>query len=529
MSHRTLVVRFGSLGDVLLASATALNLKLAYPGSEVVFLTKERFRVVAERFDGVDEVVTIPDSASAGELYAALLKLDARNFEAVVDLHGNFRSWLTRKLVAADAKVVYPKRRYERYKAIRESVHPSNYPHTIDLYNDTLRQLGRPAPCRRPQMRYSLPPSEIQSFMAGDRPVVVIAPGAAHPPKQWPIERFARVAELLSVRHDARIVWAVTGADAPRVRLRQQVRSEDLFEMVNEPIELLAATIGHATLTIANDSGIAHLSSAVGTPVLAVFGPTHPVLGFAPRGLRDGVIEVDEDCRPCSRHGARPCYRQEQFCFTRISAETVVDQAADIIHTSSAGNPALFVDRDGTVIVDKDYLADPTQVELIEGSAEALKAARRAGYKIVILSNQSGVARGYFDIEAVERVNARMLELLMKKGVQVDGSYYCPHLPGAPVSEYSRECLCRKPSPGMAEDAASTLGVDLRHSVVIGDKESDMQLGRVFGGRSLLVRTGYGAGTEKKLLAAEESVRAFDDLKSAVGHLLAHVPAHPVS
>ena len=528
MADRILAIRFGSLGDVILTSPAVLNLKLAAPGNDVVFLTKERFRRVAERFDGVDRVVTIPDQSSLPELYSVLLELDAHGFDIVVDLHGNPRSWLSRKLIAADRKAVYPKRRIERLEAVRGRGHsvqsPSAWPHTIDLYNEAVAEIGLPVVCRRPQMRFSLPPREIQGFLDSSQPVVVIAPGAAHPPKQWPIEHFARVAELLHVRHGARIIWAVTDTDVHKVRIRRHVRSEDLFELVNEPVELLAAIVAHARLTIANDSGVAHLSSAVGTPVLALFGPTHPVLGFAPRGLRDQVVEVDEFCRPCSRHGARSCYRDEQYCFTRITPEVVVDRAVDVIHAlkGRAGHEsALFVDRDGTIIKDKDYLADPGQVELIDGAAEALRAARNAGYKIAIVSNQSGVARGYFDLEAVERANARLLELLSAESVRVDGLFFCPHLPSGSVAEFAIDCDCRKPSAGMAEEAARILGLNLRRSVAIGDKLSDLHFGRVFGGRSLLVRTGYGRATEAKLNAAGERVAAFDDLKAAVDHLVA--------
>lgn len=520
MPSRTLVIRFGSLGDVILASATALNLKLTDPGGEVVFLTKERFRRVAERFDGVDDVVTLDDNASAIDYYRRLVDIDARNFDTVVDLHGNPRSWLARKIVSADHKVIYPKRRIARFQAVARSTHPEHHPHTIDMYNETLRELNRQVYSRRPQIRVSLPPPEIQSFLDVDRPVAVIAPGAAHPPKQWPVEKFARVAEILSVRHDARIVWAVTDADSSRVRLRQQVQSEDLFELINEPIEHLAAIIARASVVVANDSGIAHLSSAVGTPVVAVFGPTHPVLGFSPRGLRDRVIEVEEWCRPCSRHGSRPCFREEQFCFTRISPETVAEAAADIIHTTAIDAPGLFVDRDGTVMVDRDYISNPEEVELIPGAADALKAARKAGYRVVVLSNQSGVARGKFSIESVERVNARLLDLLNVQGATVDGVYYCPYYPGGKVSEFDRTTFLRKPAAGMAEEAALHLGIDLRHSVAIGDKLSDLQLGRVFGGRSFLVRTGYGRQTENELHTLGERFQAFDDLRACIQHLV---------
>ncbi|MBD3258282.1 HAD-IIIA family hydrolase [candidate division GN15 bacterium] len=177
-------------------------------------------------------------------------------------------------------------------------------------------------------------------------------------------------------------------------------------------------------------------------------------------------------------------------------------------------------------MVDKDYLADPDQVELIPGVADSLKLARKAGYKLVIVSNQSGVARGLFDIAAVERVNARLLETLMAQGVQIDGIYYCPYLPDGSVREYCRESPLRKPSPGMAEDAALSLGLDLRHSVVIGDKLSDLQLGRVIGGRSMLVRTGYGAETETRMKELGDGCKVYDSLVEAIDQLAGKAISH---
>ncbi len=514
MRTKILVVRFGSLGDVILTSPAVLNFKLNYPGCRLVYLTKERFRSVVEMIDGVDEIFTIPDHASGIQLYKSLLQLDDYGFDIVVDLHGNFRSWFTRKIVTASHKPVYPKRRAERVRAVKATVQPTGYLHTIDLYNDTFRQLGREVYCRRPLLR--APRGE-----AEERPTVVIAPGAAHANKQWPVERFAQVAERLHVSHDARIVWAVTSADAGGHDLDNRLPADDFTELIDMALPELASRIADASLTIANDSGIAHLSSAVGTPVVAVFGSTHPVLGFAPRGLHDRVMEVEEPCRPCSLHGGRPCHREERYCFTRVTSRAVAEAAAEILSARANESPALFIDRDGTIIVDKDYLADPGGVELISGSARAIKLARDAGYKIVIVTNQSGVARGFHSIKDVEHTNARVLEVLAAEGAEVDGLYYCPHhAREGLVAKYAVPCNCRKPRAGMAEEAALQLGINLRESVMIGDSSVDLGFGRVFGGRSLLVRTGYGLEVEQELLKrGDKQWEVFDDLLAAVGAL----------
>jgi D,D-heptose 1,7-bisphosphate phosphatase len=321
---------------------------------------------------------------------------------------------------------------------------------------------------------------------------------------------------------NCRVIWAATAGETVPREVKEYYPEGYFVELLDYPIEKLAAILARSRLTISNDSGLMHLSSAVGTPVVALFGPTHQSLGFAPRGLFDRVVEVDEFCRPCSIHGKGACHREQRYCFTRISPEMVYQVARETWESVSKAGKALFVDRDGTIIVDKHFLADPEQVELIDGSAEALKAAREAGFRIVIISNQSGVARGRITIEEVERVNARLLGLLTAAGVEIDGLYYCPYYREGTVPEYAVESELRKPAPGMPEAASRELGIDLRCSVVIGDKLDDLNLGRVIGSRSFLVRTGHGSAEEEKLRGQSlfSGKTVFENLRDAVDYMI---------
>lgn len=498
MAHKILVIRFGSLGDVVLTSATILNLKLAYPNSHLTFLTKERFSSIARLIAGVDEVLALPQGENAGSYYSFLIELDKRNFDLIVDLHGNARSWLARRLLSAAQVVAYPKRRIDRQLLVRQKQksYPVDWPHTIDLYNGALHSLCVPLYCKRPLLRH--PRSNLAAaFGLLSSKYIIIAPGAAHAPKQWPAERFAEVARQLYDLFGMPIVWPVTGQDTGRSGLETMLPAGAFRELVDCPLDQLVELIAGARLMISNDTGLMHVASAVGTPVVALFGPTHPTLGFAPRGLFDRVLQVDEPCRPCSLHGKTPCFREEQFCFTRITPRAVVDVSVELLQ--SPLEKALFLDRDGTVMVDKHYLADPDQVELIPGAVEALAAAQQAGYRLVLLSNQSGVARGMFNIASVEAVQARLQAQLARAGVVLAATAYCPHFRRGTVPEYSVSCDCRKPYPGMAEKAALQLGINLHQSAVIGDKVDDLMLGMVIGARSILVRTGHGQETEQSL------------------------------
>lgn len=147
---------------------------------------------------------------------------------------------------------------------------------------------------------------------------------------------------------------------------------------------------------------------------------------------------------------------------------------------------AAFLDRDGTIIVEKHYLSDPDKVVLELHAAEGLRLIAGTGLALVVLSNQSGIGRGKFLLEDAELVNQRVNELLAGKGVGIDGWYMCPHAPGM-------DCQCRKPLPGLAEAAAADYSLDLQQSFVIGDKRSDVELARSFGGVGILVTTGHGA------------------------------------
>ena len=145
-----------------------------------------------------------------------------------------------------------------------------------------------------------------------------------------------------------------------------------------------------------------------------------------------------------------------------------------------------LLDRDGTIIVEKGFPKDPDEVELIPGSAAAIRRLRSLGLRAVVVSNQSGIGRGFLTPDDVERVNARLLELLAAEGTTLDAIFYCPHAPGD-------GCACRKPQRTLPDRAAAAFGADLARSFFVGDKKDDVDAGRNVGATTFLVRTGYGA------------------------------------
>jgi D-glycero-D-manno-heptose 1,7-bisphosphate phosphatase len=161
-------------------------------------------------------------------------------------------------------------------------------------------------------------------------------------------------------------------------------------------------------------------------------------------------------------------------------------------------NRAVFLDRDGTINEEVNYLSQPEQLRLIDGAAEAIKRLNQAGWKVVVVTNQAGIARGYFSEAALRQIHLELEKIFRAQGAHIDAIYYCPHHPTAGIGIYKADCDCRKPKPGLLERAASELQIDLRRSFVVGDKRSDLEAGYAVGCRKVLVRTGYGIESEKE-------------------------------
>lgn len=158
--------------------------------------------------------------------------------------------------------------------------------------------------------------------------------------------------------------------------------------------------------------------------------------------------------------------------------------------------PGVFLDRDGTIIEDTGFVSSVGQVVPIEAAFEAIRLLNEHGFSVVVVSNQSGVARGYFDEKTVAEINEYIGKIFARRGAVIDKFYFCPHYAGGSVEKYAVDCPCRKPNTGMIERAKRELGV--RPALVIGDRESDILLGKNIGVPAVLVLTGIGAQQDEK-------------------------------
>jgi D-glycero-D-manno-heptose 1,7-bisphosphate phosphatase len=178
--------------------------------------------------------------------------------------------------------------------------------------------------------------------------------------------------------------------------------------------------------------------------------------------------------------------------------------------------PAAFLDRDGTLIVERGFLSDPDGVEPLAGAAEAVRLLNRWGYRVIGITNQSGVARGYYGTAEVEAVNTRTLSVFAEADAHIDRIYYCPHYPAASGLPGARDCDCRKPKRGMIDQACRDFAIDLAQALVVGDRAADVGLAQTIGVPGCLVLTGYGRRERETLPAGLVPAHVADNLLDAI-------------
>ena len=179
--------------------------------------------------------------------------------------------------------------------------------------------------------------------------------------------------------------------------------------------------------------------------------------------------------------------------------------------------PAVFLDRDGTLLEEGNYVSDIRNVVFFPYTVDAVRLLNQAGFAVVVITNQSGIARGIVQESFLAEAHAFIDKKLAEGGARIDGYYYCPHHPEGSIAEFARECDCRKPKPGQLRQAAVDLDLDLSRSCVVGDRWSDVDAAAAVGGRGVLVRTGYGMQAAQQ---SRPSAVIVDNLIAAVAWIL---------
>jgi len=198
--------------------------------------------------------------------------------------------------------------------------------------------------------------------------------------------------------------------------------------------------------------------------------------------------------------------------------DNAMDEPARPFSATKADNSRrhwVVLDRDGTIIEERHYLSDPEQVALIPDAAQGLRQLQEMGFGLVVVTNQSGIGRGYFDNATLDLIHHRVAQLLESEGVHLDGFYHCPHLP-------EDDCQCRKPKTSLLKLAANEMKFNPQNCVVVGDKASDIEMGKRIGATTFLVLTGYGAEAAKNDICSPDHTvsglaEAAQTIKSLIG------------
>ena len=391
--------------------------------------------------------------------------------------------------------------------------------HQVRYYWDLLRPLGLTGDPSAPELvvfpeeEQALAGRFSQGGVAPTDAVVGINPGSTYGgAKRWLPERFAEVTDRLchTIRQSrgqevSVVIFGAKGEERLGQEIAANLSSKSLVLSGATTIRELMAAVKRCEVLVTNDTGPMHIASAFQVPVVAIFGPTD-WRTTSPFGSAHAIVRQPVDCAPCL---LRECPIDHR-CMTRVTVEQVYDEAVkqiggqgamgegrenlqdDLLPRAAgllppAGHAPLegvtvFLDRDGTLNHDPGYLSVAAELKLLAGVGPALARLKRAGAKLVVVTNQSGVGRGIFTLKDLEAIHARLEGLLEQEEVALDAIYFCPHHP-------DDGCRCRKPNVGMVERARSELQLDLRRSYLIGDHARDIQLAKRVGAKGILLTT----------------------------------------
>lgn len=346
-----------------------------------------------------------------------------------------------------------------------------------------------------------------QGGVAPTDAVVGINPGSTYGgAKRWLPERFAEVTDRLC--HTIRmsrgqevsvVIFGAKGEERLGQEIAANLSSKSLVLSGTTTIRELMAAVKRCEVLVTNDTGPMHIASALQVPVVAIFGPTD-WRTTSPFERPHAIVRQPVDCAPCL---LRECPIDHR-CMTRVTVDQVyeaglsslsgqgglsslsrsdqTDQTDRKDQTDRLDGVTVFLDRDGTLNYDPGYLSVAAELKLLSGVGPALARLKRAGAKLVVVTNQSGVGRGIFTLKDLEAIHARLEGLLEQEEVALDAIYFCPHHP-------DDGCRCRKPNIGMVERARSELQLDLRRSYLIGDHARDIQLAKRVGAKGILLTT----------------------------------------
>jgi heptosyltransferase-2 len=404
--------------------------------------------------------------------------------------------------------------------------------HQVHYYWNLLKPLGLRGDPLEPELVVSEAEEDAMARRLADRGidkssfVIGINPGSIYGgAKRWLPDRFADTAERLGqtirqshARDVAVMIVGAKGEEALGHEIAKRLSHRTVVLSGATTIRELMAAAKRCGLLLTNDTGPMHIASAMNVPVVAVFGSTD-WRTTSPYGSAQAIVRHPVDCAPCL---LRECPIDHR-CMTRVSVEQVYEAAVKLVgglsgpsglsrlnqtnqtDQSNQTNQAhvldgvtVFLDRDGTLNYDPGYLKSAAELRVLPGVTAALARLKAAGARLVVVTNQSGIGRGFLTLKDLEAVHARLQGILEQGDAALDAIYFCPHHP-------DDGCRCRKPGTAMIERAVSELQLDLKRSYIVGDHIRDVQLARNVGAKAVLLASGRVDAQALERLKAEQA------------------------
>jgi len=473
------------IGDAVLTLPSIRAVRKAFPDARISLLVKPWVSEIFQNNPDIDEIILYEDTHKGigGKLRLAG-ELRKKKFDAAILFQNAFDAALITRLAGIPERIGYSRdgRGFLLTKAIPLSKDIISQ-HQVYYYLNLLKSIGIETKDVQPfiwltdeERQWARDVINSKFKIQNSKLLIGINPGATYgSAKRWPPERFAELIARITNELDGRVV--IFGSESEsgiadeiigKIRNpKSEIRNRILNMSGKTNLRQLAALIAECDAFITNDSGSMHIASALLVPVVAIFGSTDKT-ATGPFGDGHKVITKNLACSPCMK---RECPEGHLRCMTEITADEVFDALKGIVPRGKA----VFLDRDGTVIEDKNYLNTFDNLVIFQDAGESMLKLKDAGFKLIGITNQSGIARGIIE----EKFVIELHEYLQKE-LGIDTFYYCPHHP-------DESCPCRKPEPLMPLMARLKHKINVKASYMIGDKELDVRLAWKIGATGILL------------------------------------------
>ena len=487
------------VGDAVMTLPVLRALRKSLPEAKISLLVKPWVLPLFEKDPHMDEIISYGDEYQGiiGKIKISRV-LSKKGFCSAILFQNAFDAAFITFLAGIKERAGYNRdsRGFLLTTAVPVPRHEQKT-HQIHYYLNLLKQLGIKAEFAVPYIYLSLDERLSARELLKDmkRPILGINPGAAFgSAKRWFPERFAEVANwFLKDTGGSVVIFGGKSEMDIAQEINKLIPENKLLLAGKTSLRELVSFISECDAFVTNDSGPLHIAYAVGTPLVAIFGSTDPELTGPPpqaEWSRTIVVTHSLSCGPCFE---RTCVKNDLRCMYDITSDDVYLGIKKVLPS----NPAVFFDRDGTLCKDVGYLDTYDDLDIFP-DVNMVKLLKEKGFKLIGISNQSGIARGLIREDFVRGVNNIFIDRY-----NFDDFYFCPHHP-------AEQCPCRKPEPGLLLRARAQHHIDFKRSFIVGDKEVDMLLARAVGAKGVFVKTGQDKESTSADYVAKDLTEAVD-------------------